>query len=90
MVQPADPRNRDDLPYLSRLDRPLFWSVFSTATTLWGDGSDALGFSYFFEFGAGLELELPDVPLIRVVRVRGSGIVGGNITGWTAGVSFAF
>ena len=27
MVQPTDPRNRHDLPYLSRLDRPLFWSV---------------------------------------------------------------
>ena len=70
--------------------QPLFWNVFSTATTLWGEGSDALGFSYFFEFGAGLDLEVPDVPLIRVLRLRGSGIVGGNITGWSLGVGLAF
>ena len=27
MVQPTDTRNRDDLPHLARLNRPLFWSV---------------------------------------------------------------
>ena len=27
MMPPTDTRNRDDLPHLARLNRPLFWNV---------------------------------------------------------------
>jgi hypothetical protein len=72
--------------------RPLFWNIFSTATQLAGDGKDALGFSHFAEFGAGLDLDLgeDDLPVVKALRARASIIVGKDVTGYKLGISFGF
>jgi hypothetical protein len=74
---------------ISIFDYPLYWNVSSAATSLHGDGKHALGFSYFFEFGMGFDLDIRsmDLPLIKELRVQGAGIVGRNITGWRLGFS---
>ena len=72
--------------------QPLRWNVFSSATVLTGDGRDALGFSYFVELGAGLDLDLrdKDLWLIEGIRPRVSGIIGDNVIGWLLALSIRF
>ena len=72
--------------------QPLGWNVFSSATVLAGDGRDALGFSYFIELGAGLDLDLRDrdLWLIEGIRPRVSGIFGDNVIGGQLGLSIRF
>lgn len=72
--------------------RPVYWNVYSTATGLAGDGRDALGFSYFVELGAGLDLDfrVDQKPLFKALRTRASIIAGDNIRGFQVGLSFRF
>jgi len=71
---------------------PLLWNVFAGATALGGNGKSALGFSHYFELGAGLDLDVAkaDLPLVKVLRLQGSLIKGDNVTGWQLGLGFRF
>ena len=77
---------------VSLLDRELRWIGFASNTYLPGDDeSDALGFSYFFEVGGGLELVDRDVIKgLDGLSVRSSALFGDNVYGWTAGLSLEF
>lgn len=71
--------------------RELRWIGFAANTYLPGEQNDALGFSFFFEIGAGIELvDREVISGIEGISLRGSGIIGDNVTGWTAGLSVEF
>jgi len=74
------------------LDRELRWIAFASNTYLPGDDeSDALGFSYFFEVGGGLELvDRSVIDGLEGVSLRSSVLFGDNVYGWTAGFSLEF
>ncbi|MGF1554526.1 MAG: hypothetical protein ACFBWO_18790 [Paracoccaceae bacterium] len=75
---------------LSVFGRELRWIGFASHTYLPGE-KDALGFSYFFELGGGVEIVDRDVlSFIEGVSLRGSGIVGNGVTGFTAGATIEF
>ncbi|MBW6399802.1 hypothetical protein KPL78_18230 [Roseomonas sp. HJA6] len=71
--------------------RALRWITFASGTGMYGRNSDALGFSSFAELGAGLELagDLL-IPGVEAVSLRGSGLFGDNVTGWSVGLAFSF
>jgi hypothetical protein len=69
----------------------LRWIAFGGGTVLVGEERRALGFGEFAEIGAGLELAAPGtVPGVEGISLRGSGIFGHNVTGWSVGVSLEF
>lgn len=71
--------------------RELRWIGFASSTWLPGEQSDALGFAYFFELGAGLELvDRTVIGGVEGLSLRGSFIVGENVTGWSAGFAIEF
>ena len=69
----------------------LNWVLSARGVYLPGQVGDALGFSAFGEFGGGVKVAVPDlVPRLQAASLRAAGIVGGNVTGWTVGVSLHF
>lgn len=75
----------------SLLDRELRWIGFATNTYLPDSSKDALGFSYFFEVGGGLELvDRSVVGGLEGLSVRSSVLFGNNVYGWTAGLNLEF
>lgn len=69
----------------------LNWVLSARGVYLPGQVGDALGFSAFGEFGGGVKIAVPDVlPRLQAASLRAAGIVGGNVTGWTLGVSLHF
>ncbi|WP_118136696.1 hypothetical protein [Oceanicella sp. SM1341] len=75
---------------LNVVGRQLRWIGFTTGTFLPGR-SDALGFNYFVELGGGLELVDPDmVSGVEGVSLRGSGLLGNGVYGWSLGLSLEF
>ncbi len=77
---------------VSLLDRELRWIGFASNTYLPGDDeTDALGFGYFFEVGGGLKLvDREVIKGLEGVAFRTSALFGGNVYGWTAGLSLEF
>ncbi len=76
---------------LTVFGRELRWIGFAANTYLPGAQNDALGFSFFFELGGGIEIvDREVISGIEGVSLRGSGIVGDNVTGWSAGLSIEF
>jgi len=70
---------------------PLRWIGFAAGTWMFGQGSDALGFSSFAELGAGLELGTTGhLPWVQAISLRGSGLFGDNVTGWSVGLAMSF
>lgn len=71
--------------------RELRWIGFTNGTGFVGQQSTALGFEYFFEIGGGVQLvDREVVQGLEGVSLRTSAIVGGNVTGWTIGLSLEF
>ncbi len=71
--------------------RSLRWIGYGGGTWLMGRHRNALGFNSFAELGAGIELV--DNTLLRGVEgitLRGSALIGGNVTGWSLGLSVTF
>lgn len=67
------------------------WIAFASGTWVLGQNSDALGFSRFAELGEGLEFADGQLlPGVSAVSLRGSGIVGDGVTGWSVGVKVSF
>lgn len=67
------------------------WIAFGSGSYLPGATGDALGFRSFAEIGAGFEIVEPQrIPFVEGVAIRGSRIAGGDVRGWTFGVSAAF
>lgn len=76
---------------LTFFNRELRWIAFVSSTYLPGDAGDALGFPFFFEAGAGVEIVDRDVvSWLEGVSFRGSAIIGPDVTGWTAGGALEF
>lgn len=76
---------------LRLLSRELRWIGYTSTTWLPGDQGDELGFNYFVELGGGIELVDRDIVSgIEGISLRASGIVGENVTGWSAGATFEF
>jgi len=76
---------------LSLFGRELRWIGFASNTYLPGEQNDALGFSFFFELGGGIELvDRSVVDGIEGVSLRASAILGDHLVGWTAGASLEF
>ncbi len=56
-----------------------------------GDQQDALGFSWFAEYGGGLELDIsPSGYWVQRARFRVTGIAGDGVTGISVGVGIGF
>lgn len=75
---------------LSLFGLPLRWIGFISGSYL-PDIKDNIGFDYFVEIGGGIELVDNDViPGIDGVSLRGSGIVGDGVDGWSVGLNAEF
>jgi len=73
-------------------DRRIFgkqveWNVFTNSVSFPGQEKDDLGFTYYFGFGAGVDLYLPERLWGKIGRnfigLRGSGMVGDDVHGWS-------
>lgn len=72
---------------------PLRWKLIGGFTQLYGLEKETLGFDYFFNYGAGIDMEV-DAKLLNIFNLRSIGvnlvgIAGDDITGWSIGISFA-
>lgn len=69
----------------------LVWNVFVNSTSFPGQEKDDLGFTYYFGFGAGLDLYIPERLWGKIGRnfigLRVSGIVGDDTRGWSLVIS---
>lgn len=69
------------------LKKNLAWNVFVNSSSFPGQEKDDLGFTYYFGFGAGLDLYVPERLWGKIGRnfigLRGSGIVGDDVRGWS-------
>ena len=53
-------------------------------TVFVGPDADALGFTYYFELGMALQLDLTGYNLLaKRIRLGANGVVGPNITGYS-------
>jgi hypothetical protein len=69
----------------------LRWIAFANGNWLFGPHRDALGFTSFVELGGGVEIATGTaLPLVQGISLRGSGIFGDGITGWSVGLSVSF
>ncbi|EHM02523.1 hypothetical protein HMPREF9946_01024 [Acetobacteraceae bacterium AT-5844] len=76
---------------MSFFGRDVRWIAYGGGTWMMGRHRNALGFNSFAELGVGVELV--DGDLIRGVEgvsIRSSALVGGNVTGWSLGLSISF
>lgn len=75
---------------LTLFGQPLRWIGFASGTYMPQIKGD-IGFNSFVELGAGIELVDSDViPGIGGVSLRGSGILGDGVTGWSIGLAAEF
>ena len=71
--------------------RPLLLTGLLGANAFLGDQQDALGFAWFGEYGAGLELDLSGGEgAVQRARVRVTGIAGDGVTGISFGAGIGF
>ena len=71
--------------------RDLRWLLFATNSSFPGLSGEALGFDYFFELGAGIEMVDRDmVPGIEGLSLRASYIRGDHVTGFSLGAHVEF
>lgn len=72
--------------------QPLKILAVFGSTSFLGENRDALGFSHFFEFGGGLELDVSQThgQPFRALRVRLSRIFGDNVEGFQIGFGVGF
>jgi hypothetical protein len=72
--------------------KQLEWNVFANSVSFPGQEKDDLGFSYYFGFGAGVDLYLPERLWGKIGRnfvgLRASGLVGDDVKGWSLVLSF--
>jgi hypothetical protein len=70
---------------------PVLWQAFVGAFHLVGEGDDAVGWTYYYELGAtvGLDIRRLGLPL-SVMRLGGSVISGDNVSGWSIIVGYTF
>jgi len=75
-----------------RLGRhPLLLTGLLGANAFLGDQQDALGFSWFAEYGAGLEVDLSaGEGAVQRARLRVTGIAGASVTGISFGAGIGF
>jgi hypothetical protein len=70
----------------------LSWNTFVNTTSFPGQEKDDLGFTYYFGIGAGVDLYIPERLWGRIGRnfigLRGSGIIGDDVRGWSIILSF--
>ncbi len=70
---------------------PLLLTGLLGANAFLGDQQDALGFSWFAEYGGGLELDLREADAaVQRARFRVTGIAGESVTGISFGVGIGF
>lgn len=66
---------------------PLRWKLLGGYTNFLDLDKESLGFRYFVEFGAGLELDLDSRPMglfnLRNVGLNLRGLTGDDVDGWT-------
>lgn len=71
---------------------PLRWKVFGGYTDFLDLEKNNLGFTSFFEYGGGFDLEVDYKALgifsLRTIGIDVSGIAGDDITGWSIGIVF--
>jgi len=73
--------------------RELRWILFSAATLLAGDASNALGVDWIAEFGIGAEIVDREVAAgfgLEGVSLRASLITGDGVAGWSLGGALEF
>ncbi len=76
---------------LSLLGRELRWIGFAANSTFPGSASRAIDVSWFFELGAGIELvDREVVDGVEGVSLRGSWVVGDNVTGFSVAAQLEF
>ncbi|QHA88854.1 hypothetical protein [Serratia rhizosphaerae] len=76
--------------YLSLFGQPLRWIGFVTGTYM-PEIKDNIGFDYFVEIGGGIEIvDSGVIPGIGGVSLRGSGLVGDGVEGWSLGLAAEF
>jgi len=72
-------------------EKRLGWNVFVNTTSFPGQDRDDLGFNYYFGIGAGVDVYVPERLFGKIGRnfigIRGSGIVGNDVRGWSVVVS---
>lgn len=72
-------------------NRPIRWIGFLSNSTFFRDAADGLGFDTFVEIGGGVEIVDPNIVSgVQGVSLRGSVLVGDNVTGWSAGAKLEF
>ncbi len=72
-------------------EQPLLLTGLLGANAFLGDQQDALGFAWFAEYGAGLELDLSGGEgAVQRARVRVTGIAGDGVTGISFGAGIGF
>lgn len=70
---------------------PLLLTGLVGANAFLGDQQDALGFSWFAEYGGGLELDLTAGDgAVQRARIRVTGIAGDGVTGISVGAGVGF
>lgn len=70
---------------------PLLVTGLLGGNAFLGDQRDALGFAWFAEYGAGLELDLSGAEgAVQRARVRVTGIAGDSVTGISFGAGIGF
>lgn len=75
---------------LALFGRPLRWIGFVTGTYL-PEIKDDIGFDYFVEIGGGIEIvDGGVIPGIDGMSLRGSGLVGDGVKGWSVGLAAEF
>ncbi len=67
---------------------PIRWDAFTSWTGLFAIDEQTLGFDHLIEFGGGLSLR--PMPKLPGLRFGASILDGADVTGWSAGLSFAF
>ena len=72
--------------------RPWRWSTFLSHTNFVNLDKQALGFSYYFELGAGISYEINVRPLdwfgLRFIGFEAGAILGDDVDGYAVGITF--
>ena len=73
------------------LERPLRYVLKASHNQFFGPQRGALGFDYLSFVGAGLEIETSAyLVIVSRSRVNGRYVFGGNVSGYSLGLSVSF
>lgn len=73
------------------MGRELRWITFVTNAYFPGSANDLPGFDYFFELGGGVEIvDRAMVQGIEGISLRGSGLFGQDVLGWSLALKLEF